>query len=87
MARIRSALHGEVLRVKVSGRLRITDMGRLEHACAPALISHAANLELDLRRVTYIDATATAVLERISQRGARIARSLHIEIEKPPTSQ
>jgi hypothetical protein len=47
-------------------------MGRLEHACAPALISHRANLELDLRNVTYADPTAHAVLERISQRAARI---------------
>jgi hypothetical protein len=87
MARIRSAHHRDVLRVKVSGRLSIADMGRLEHACAPALTSHAANLELDLRRVTNIDATATAVLERIFQRGARVARPLYMENESEPMSQ
>ncbi len=79
MARIRSARHGDLLRVKISGRLSIGDIGRLEHACAPALTSHEANLELDLRRVTDIDATATAVLERISQRGARVARPFRTE--------
>jgi hypothetical protein len=72
MARIRSARHGEMLRVTVRGQLTTVDMRRLEHACAPALISHPPKLELDLRRVTHADATASAVLERMSQRGARI---------------
>jgi hypothetical protein len=74
MAQIRSVRHGDILRVTVFGRLSMLDMGRLEHACAPALISHPAKLELDLRRVTHADATATAVLERISQRGARVTQ-------------
>jgi hypothetical protein len=78
MARIRSTHHGNVLRVKISGRLSIGDMGRLEHACAPALTSRAANLELDLRRVTHIDATATAILERMSQRGVRVDRPVDV---------
>jgi hypothetical protein len=74
MAQIRATRQGEILRVIVSGRLRTVDMRRLEHACAPALTSHPAELELDLRRVTHADATATAVLERLAQRGARITR-------------
>jgi hypothetical protein len=86
MAGIRSARHGEVLRVKVSGRLSVGDMRRLEHACAPALTSNTANLELDLRRVTHIDTTATAFLERMSQRGARVARPLQMETENEPMS-
>jgi hypothetical protein len=77
MAQIRSARHGDVLRVTVSGRLGTVDMGRLEHACAPALVSHPVKLELDLRRVTHADATAIAVLKRISQRGARITPAPH----------
>jgi hypothetical protein len=72
MAQIRSARQGAVLRVIVSGHLRTADMGRLEHACAPALISNPVDLEIDLRRVTHADATATAILQRISRRGARI---------------
>jgi hypothetical protein len=76
MARIRSARHGDVLQVTVSGRLSVGDMGRLEHACASALTSQAADLDLDLRRVTHIDASASALLERISQRGARITHPL-----------
>ena len=87
MAQIRSARRGDALRVSVSGRLSIGDMRRLEHACAPALTSHEANLELDLRRVTQLDATATAILERISQRGARVVAPLHLETDSQPTSQ
>jgi ABC-type transporter Mla MlaB component len=87
MAQIRSARRGDMLRVTVSGRLSTRDMGRLEHACAPALTSRLARLELDLRRVTHADATATAVLERISERGARITPSLHIETGTEPMNQ
>jgi hypothetical protein len=82
MAKIRSTHQGDVLRVIVSGRLKTADMGRLEHACAPALTSHPVKLDLDLRRVTYADATATAVLQRISQRGARITPPPHPQIER-----
>jgi hypothetical protein len=78
MAKIRSARRGTVLRVVVSGRLRTVDMGRLEHACAPALTSHPVELELDLRRVTHVDATAMAFLERLSQRGARIPHLIDV---------
>jgi hypothetical protein len=81
MARIRSDRHGDVLRVSVSGHLRTVDMGRLEHACAPELISNPVKLELDLRRVTRADATATAVIERICRRGARITPPPHREGE------
>jgi hypothetical protein len=77
MARIRAARQGNVLRVTISGRLGIDDMGRLEHACAPALTSDQPNLELDLHSVTDTDATAAAVVERIGRRGARIVHSLH----------
>jgi hypothetical protein len=49
-------------------------MGRLEHACAPALISDALLLEIDLRHATSIDRSAAAVLERMAQRGARVIR-------------
>jgi hypothetical protein len=74
MAQIRSVRSGDTLRVIVCGKLSRVDMGRLEHACGPALTSDQANLELDLRRVTHTDTTANAVLERFSQRGARITR-------------
>jgi hypothetical protein len=72
MARIRAGRHGDMLRVTISGRLSLDDMGRLEHACAPALTSDQPNLELDLRRVTHTDATAAAVLDRLGRRGVRV---------------
>jgi hypothetical protein len=72
MARIRSALHGVTTRVTVAGRLLAADLGRLEHACAPALTDRAIALEIDLRRVTDVDSIARAVLHRMSGRGARI---------------
>ena len=84
MAQIRAARRGEILRVTVSGRVTTTDMGRLEHACAPALTSHPAKLEIDLRRVTQADATATAVLERMSQIGARITLPIDTESRAEP---
>jgi hypothetical protein len=82
MAQIRASRRGHVLRVTISGRLAMADMGRLEHACAPALVSHPVDLELDLRRVTHADATATAVLERFSRRGAHILAATPPEAEQ-----
>jgi anti-anti-sigma regulatory factor len=57
-------------RVTVTGRLTATDMRRLEHACSPALTAPALLLEIDLRGVTHTDATAAAVLQRMTKRGA-----------------
>jgi hypothetical protein len=56
--------------VAISGRLTADDMGRLEHACSPALVTAALQLEIDLRSVTFTDRTATAVLQRMEARGA-----------------
>lgn len=72
MARLRAAQRKGVLRVTVSGRLTGADMRRLERACGPALISEPPNLELDLQAVTYVDATAHAIISRIASRGARV---------------
>jgi len=72
MARIRSGARGGLLRVNVAGRLTTADMGRFEHACSPALTRRPANLEIDLRRVTYADATAVAVIRRMTERGAQL---------------
>ena len=72
MARLRAAQRNGVLRVRVSGRLTRADMRRLEWACAPALVSQPPNLELDLQAVTYVDATAHAIVSRIAARGARV---------------
>lgn len=72
MARLRAAQRKGVLRITVSGRLTGADMRRLERACGPALISEPPNLELDLQAVTYVDATAHAIISRIASRGARV---------------
>lgn len=61
-----------MLRVTIVGRLQSRDVGRLEHACAPALLSHRAPLELDLRRLTSADETAVAMLTRLVRRGAQV---------------
>jgi hypothetical protein len=87
MANIRSARRGDVLRVTIRGRFGTGDIRRLEHACAPALTSHPAKLELDLCRVTHADATAAAFLDRISQLGARITGSLQMATEARLVSQ
>ena len=70
MARIRTMRKGERTIVVVTGRLTAEDMGRLEHSCSPALTSPALRLEIDLREATHVDETATAVLQRLSGRGA-----------------
>jgi len=70
MARIRTKRRGECTVVIVTGRLTAADMGRLEHACSPALIARALRLEIDIRGVTVRDDTATAVLQRMIDRGA-----------------
>ena len=72
MARIRRLPIGDLTRVVVIGALAAVDMGRLEHACAPALPRHPLPLEIDIRRVTGMDRTAAAVLDRLAKRGARI---------------
>jgi hypothetical protein len=56
--------------IVITGRLTAADMGRLEHACAPALVSDRLCLEIDLRGVTHTDATALALLQRMVARGA-----------------
>ena len=66
---------GATTRVIVAGPLAAADMGRLEHACAPALPHDPLPLEIDIRRVTRLDRTAAAVLDRLAQRGARIIRN------------
>jgi hypothetical protein len=72
MARIRTSGTADALRVRVAGRLTMEDMGRLEHACAPALVRHPLQLELDLRAVTSLDATARAVIGCFTARGATV---------------
>jgi ribosomal protein S3 len=59
-------------RVRVTGRLTASDMGRLEHACADALLSRALRLQIDVSRVTETDQTAAAILQRLANRGALI---------------
>jgi anti-anti-sigma regulatory factor len=70
MARIRIVQRAAGLLVVLRGRLTAADMGRLEQACAPALVSDPLQLEIDLRHVTHTDSTAAAVLERMVARGA-----------------
>ena len=78
MARIRASRSGSTVRVRISGALRAADLGRLEHNCASALTVEPLPLELDLRRVTAIDASASAVLARMHERGARIVYAEHV---------
>jgi hypothetical protein len=59
-------------RIRIAGRLTAADMRRLEHACAAALVVQPLRLNIDLRQVTDMDATARAVLARLSARGAVI---------------
>jgi hypothetical protein len=80
MARIRSLRRGGSICVTATGTLAASDMGRLEHACAPALTDAVADLDIDLSGVTDLDATARAVLGRMATRGARIRYPAHPEV-------
>jgi anti-anti-sigma regulatory factor len=70
MARIRSTQGFRATRVSIAGRLTASDMGRLERACSQVLATHPMRLDIDLSRVTFLDATARAVLEQMTRRGA-----------------
>ena len=72
VARIKTTQTAHGARVTLTGRLTATDMGRLEHACADALLLRAPLLEIDLRRVTHTDRTAAAILQQLANRGATI---------------
>ena len=72
MARIRTTRQGQSTRVRIHGRLTASDMRRLEHACASALVVQPLRLDIDIRHVTEIDASAAAVLTRLNARGAVI---------------
>ena len=73
MARIRSVGGFHATRVSIAGRLTASDMGRLEHACSRALVSNPMRLDIDLSRVTFVDATARAVLAQMTRRGAVVS--------------
>jgi hypothetical protein len=51
-------------------------MGRLEHACADALLSWPPRLQIDIRRVTHADRTAAAILQQLAHRGVVIIGSI-----------
>lgn len=70
MARIRSIDGFHATRLWIAGRLTASDMGRLERACAQVLATNPMRLEIDMTRVTFVDATARAVLEQMMRRGA-----------------
>lgn len=72
MARIRRYLLRHAVRLKVTGRLTAADVRRLEHACAPALLTQDIALDIDLSAVTESDETADLIVNRLAARGARI---------------
>jgi hypothetical protein len=74
MARIRATRQPALTRIVVEGRLRATDMRRLEQACAAALESPQLQLVLDLTRATEVDGVAAAHLRHMVVRGAVIKR-------------
>ena len=75
MARIRRHILPHMVRLKVTGRLTAADVGRLERACAPALLTKDVALDIDLSEVTESDDMATLMLARMAARGARIRRA------------
>jgi hypothetical protein len=80
MARIRTSRRGGATCVTVTGKLTATDLGRFEHACAPALTAPAAALHIDLRGVTDLDRIADVFLRHMLNRGARICCPAHLVV-------
>jgi hypothetical protein len=72
MARISVTRAGRSYRVSLKGRLLAVDLKHLERACRHALEHRFLPLELNLERVTEIDETARAYIERLRMRGARV---------------
>lgn len=59
----------------ITGRLTKADMRRLEHACSRALIWQSPDLEIHIAEVTFVDATAAAILSRLMERGVHVIDS------------
>jgi hypothetical protein len=76
VARIRTTQTTHGARVTVTGRLTASDMARLEHACADALVSRPPRLQIDVSRVTQTDRTAAAILQHLAHRGVMIIGSI-----------
>ena len=72
MARISVVQTVGTYRVTVEGRLMAADLQRLEQACRHALGHKFIPLELNLDKVSEIDAAARFHLEQVRARGATI---------------
>jgi hypothetical protein len=72
MARISIVRAGHVSRITLRGRLEARDLKRLERACGAALQQKRLPLELDIQRLTSIDHSAEAYLEKLIARGAQV---------------
>jgi hypothetical protein len=76
--------------LKVTGRLTAADVGRLEHACAPALLTEDLALDIDLSEVTESDEIAALIVNRMASRGARITHPPALRapvIDQPPNTE
>ncbi|MGH9143178.1 MAG: hypothetical protein ACRD2I_18755 [Vicinamibacterales bacterium] len=72
MAKISAARTAGTYRLTLEGRLAAGDLKRLERACGQALEHKLVPLELNLEKVSSIDAAARAYLERLRSRGAHV---------------
>jgi hypothetical protein len=75
MARISVARNALTYRVTLQGYFSAADLNRLERACRYALEHKLVPLELNLERVTRIDAAARFYIELLRARGARILKA------------
>ena len=72
MATISVVRTGDRIRIVIAGRLKATDLKRLERACGHALQHQFVPLELNIERVTLIDESARTYLDRLRARGANV---------------
>jgi hypothetical protein len=79
VARIRTRRKAGRLQVAVVGRLTAADLRRLEDACSEAFASEPLSVDLQLGKVTAMDAAAVAFIERMVRRGATVGEQASLE--------
>lgn len=83
MATISVARAGDRYRVTIIGALHAKDLRRLERACRAALQHEHVPIELNVKRVTAIDASARLYIRCLCARGASLLGGIALGMADP----
>ena len=75
---VSSTVNGDIRTVSIDGEVDVSNADELRKALDEALASPAAQIEIDLSHVPYIDSTGIGVLVGASRRASEDARSLSV---------